>query len=125
MSWPCVSTWMNSYRSLFLLGMLRSIRHHINYAKSKLTFEINYARRKITNCAYIIARCRFNVYAAERYAPRTRPAKLLLKEAQLKASARFFFLFTERLPCLVLRRISVLVVASHLDSNYVKTSFLS
>ena len=90
MSWPCVSTWMNHYRSLFLLGMLRSIRHHINYVKSKLTFEINYARRKIPNCAYIIARCRFNIYAAERYAPRTHPTKLLLREAQLKAFARFF-----------------------------------
>ena len=89
---------MNHYRSLFLLGMLRSIRHHINYAKSKLTFEINYARRKITNCAYIIARCLFNVYAAERYAPRTLPAKLLLKEAQLKASARFFVHRTSNMP---------------------------
>ena len=89
---------MNHYRSLFLLGMLRSIRHHINYAKSKLTFEINYTQRKITNCAYIIARCLFNVYAAERYAPRTRPAKLLLKEAQLKASARFFVHRSSNMP---------------------------
>lgn len=93
------------------------LRQEQTSVRAKLRAAQNHELR-ITAC------CRFNVYAAERYAPRTRPAKLLLKEAQLKASARFF-LFTERLPCLVLRRISVLVVASRLDSNYVKTSFLS
>ena len=50
------------------------LRQEQTYVRAKLHAAQNHE-------LLIIARCRFNVYAAERYAPRTRPAKLLLKEA--------------------------------------------
>lgn len=50
------------------------LRQEQTYVRAELRVAQNHKLR-------IIARCRFNVYAAQRYAPRTRPAKLLLKEA--------------------------------------------
>lgn len=67
------------------------LRREQTYVRAKLRAAQNHELR-------IIARCRFNVYAAERYAPRTHPTKSLLKEAQLKASARFCVHRTSTMP---------------------------